>query len=72
MLSEDELRDALLLVFANKQVSPVSGCLLHIRSAALRVAVLWCPAGGYQAGRRPASPLVCWASVSPTRFDLTS
>jgi hypothetical protein len=28
MLNEDELRDALLLVFANKQDLPVSGCII--------------------------------------------
>lgn len=29
MLNEDELRDALLLVFANKQDLPVSGCIMQ-------------------------------------------
>ena len=35
MLNEDELRDALLLVFANKQDLPVSFYFLHITNSTL-------------------------------------
>ena len=67
MLSEEELRDALLLIFANKQDLPKALSVPKLTEVGLMV---WCQLGG--AVEAYFAPLCYHSRISPSRFHFSS